>query len=143
MKSRPIVLSRACNCVVVLGVVLSIRQSFLVFGYRFNTTNNQQDFLIISQQNVKIPAHYAHQFSCVHTGSGVARCCFTRKGRVESVHPVMSKSMTCEGVCVCMCTRVTRAHSTKEWFTFEISHSKGVWCFSNGVRGMGGRGLPR
>ena len=66
-----------------------------------------------------------------------------RERSSQSVHPVMSKSMTCEGVCTYMCTCVTRAHSTKEWFTFEISHSKGVWCFSNGVRGMGGRGLPR
>lgn len=61
----------------------------------------------------------------------------------QSVPRVMSKSMTCEGVCVCMCTRVTRAHSTKEWFTFEISHSKGVWCSPNRSQGMGGRGLPR
>lgn len=79
------------------------------------------------------PAYIQDQITCPHDRGLVS----------QSVHPVMSKSMTCEGVCTYMCTCVTRAHSTKGWFTFEISHSKGVWCFSNGVRGMGGRGLPR
>ena len=80
------------------------------------------------------PAYIQDQITCPHDGGGLVS---------QSVHPVMSKSMTCEGVCTYMCTCVTRAHSTKEWFTFEISHSKGVWCSPNRSQGMGGRGLPR
>lgn len=78
------------------------------------------------------PAYIQDQITCPHDG-----------GVSQSVPRVMSKSMTCEGVCTYMCTCVTRAHSTKEWFTFEISHSKGVWCSPNRSQGMGGRGLPR
>ena len=63
-----------------------------------------------------------------------------RERSSQSVPRVMSKSMTCERVYVYVCTRVTRAHSTKEWFTFEISHSKGVWWPSNKAQDMGGRG---